>query len=110
MAAQDFELFVLEEALKNLCHIYEQYVRLYRPVVEALLEGSELQLAEGISGFVILKDSLTKLEFKITELVKLLETLIHDDNDLLEIMLTERAAAEERGTTLDHSLHSVVEL
>jgi len=107
-----FELEVLESALRDVTERCQRRVCIYRPLVETLLAGGEdLEAAEsGLHRVVILKDSLSSFELEVNDLVTLLSELINNDEDMLDIMITERSEAERKGAALDATLHSNVEL
>jgi len=57
-----------------------------------------------------IKDSLQEFEMNIKSVLSCLKQLLESDEDLLALLLTEKALAKEKGTALNHNLHEHVEL
>ena len=64
-----FELFVLEELLREMCDVYDRRLILYRPLVSSLLKEVEVasDAMEGVHKLVPLSDALYEFEMLIKE-------------------------------------------
>jgi len=62
-----FELFVLEELLREMCDVYDRRMILYRPLVASLLKEVESasDAIEGVHKLVPLSDALYEFEILI---------------------------------------------
>eukprot|EP00904_Undaria_pinnatifida_P005987 jgi/Undpi1/2518/HiC_scaffold_13.g05897.m1 len=109
-----FELAMLEAMLQEVCTSYHRRAH----VVRRLMEHG-LRAKESTSPFtpnrvehyrvVPLKLALKQLELKLSQTRDCLEELMHSDEDMLGLLLTEKKELEE-GEILDPHRHSVVEL
>jgi len=110
--ASSFELIVLEEALREVWETYEQRMRLYRLLGHSLLsDGTDLLLNQGaLRRRLILKDSVSNFELAVSDLLKVLENLIRDDEDMNGLLLSARDDALVRGESVDLDAHEGVEL
>lgn len=107
-----FELVFLEEVLRDVCDTFNRRIRLYEPIVDSLLSrvSNEVFSDSGVHSLVPIKDSLQEFEIHVKSGLDCLTHLLDNDEDMLGLLLTEKAAALEKGQDLHHHLHESVEL
>lgn len=106
-ATAPFELTVLEEALHEMCETYAQRARIHRPLVEDLLSGGVVEM---LPRLVLLKDALSNFELAISDFEQTLNRLIHNEEDMFNILISRHAAARKSGIPLEGGAHDEVEL
>ena len=109
---QHFELVLLEEVLKEVCDTWSRRVKLYKSVVEGFLfsVSDSMHAEHNMHRLVPLKDSLQSFEGDINGAIKCLEDLLDNDDDMVDLLLTEKFTASKQGNSVDPRLHEVVEL
>jgi len=111
-ADDDFELIFLEEILREANDVWRRRLQLYEPMVDSLLDdtvASSQQFEAEVRRIAPLKDSLRSFELHVSQNLNALKELMNDDELMLGLLLTERAAAKKRMEILDPSLHSAIE-
>jgi Mg2+ and Co2+ transporter CorA len=106
------ELIFLEEVLRSSVECFNRRLRLYDPIVEAFLESvnNEVYSDTGVHQLVPLKDSLQSFEMDVKQCLDCLTHLLADDQEMLALLLTEQAKANETGQMVALDRHQHVEL
>lgn len=106
------ELIFLEEVLQHSVEAFNRRLRLYDPIVNSFLDSvaNEVYSDTGTHALVPLKDSLQSFEMHVKQCLECLTELLDDDEEMLGLLLTERAKAEETGQAVDFQRHQHVEL
>eukprot|EP00797_Seminavis_robusta_P007016 Sro1478_g276020.1 inner membrane magnesium transporter MRS2 (461) ;mRNA; r:8312-9694 len=106
------ELIFLEEVLRYSVESFARRLRLYDPIVHAFLDSvaHEVYSDTGVHQLVPLKDSLQSFEMHVKQCLECLTQLLEDDEEMLALLLTEQANADETGKAVDHRRHQHVEL
>lgn len=111
-----FELVVLEAALFEVTRGYQQRVRVYRPVVRALLSGlgSSAQAVQsvdrGLRRVMILKESLSDFQLEVRDVLQTMTDILENDEDMMGLLLTRLKEARASGEFVDNALHVEVEV
>ena len=107
-----FELIMLEEILRDVCNTYNRRVRIYEPIVNNVLEHISTQDLSDSAAYrlVPVKDSLQSFEMKVKSNLTCLTDFLDNDEDMVQILLTETIAAKKRGERLEIHQHESVEL
>uniref|UniRef100_A0A7S2XT73 Magnesium transporter n=1 Tax=Attheya septentrionalis TaxID=420275 RepID=A0A7S2XT73_9STRA len=107
-----FELVFIEEVLCEVCSSFNRRIRLYEPIVDSLLSrvSNEVLSESGVHRLVPVKDSLQEFEMVVKQAVECLSHLLHSDEDMVELMLTEKIHAQRDGIEVDVDKHTHVEL
>lgn len=73
------------------------------PIVDSFLDkvSSEVYSDTGVHLLVPLKDSLQAFEIQVRQSVDCLASLLNNDETMLDLLLTEQAAAEQTGSEVD---------
>ena len=97
------ELLFLDEVLRDTVDAFSRRLSLYEPIVENFLNkvSDEVYSDTGVHLLVPLKDSLQSFEIQVKQSVECLATLLNNDDAMLDLLLTEQAAAEKRGSQVD---------
>ena len=103
-----FELFCIEDVLKSTCDVYERRVILFSPLVDNLMQqmDKEADAYAGIDRLLPIRDALQQFEIDVKETQDCLTTLLANDDDMAQLMLSENTV---RGS-VDITRHVVVEL
>ncbi|KAL3937487.1 MAG: hypothetical protein SGBAC_007424 [Bacillariaceae sp.] len=107
------ELVFLEVVLKDTVDTYFRRIALFEPIVEGFLTrvGEEVFSEQGaVQQLVPLKDSLQSFEMEVKKSLECLESLLNDDEEMIQLLLTEQAAAAESGVPVNLERHQNVEL
>jgi magnesium transporter len=112
LTAEPNELIFLEQVLRDTMEAYNRRLRLFEPIVDSFLDKvqNEVYSDTGVHQLVPLKDSLQSFEISVKQNLECLTELLNNDQEMLDILLTEQAAAKAAGTTIDFSRHEHVEL
>ncbi|KAK1749185.1 hypothetical protein QTG54_001124 [Skeletonema marinoi] len=96
----NFELNMVEEIIREVCTMYLRRVRLYEPIVNSLMvrAANEAFSPSGLHKLVPVKDSLQRFD------------LLSNDEDMISLLLTEKANAKARNEVLPVESHEKVEL
>ena len=107
-----FELVFLEEVLRETCDAFNRRIRLYEPIVDSFVDrvANEVFSDSGVHQLVPIKDSLQSFEIHVKQSLECLTNLLSNDDDMLELLLTEQAEADTKGEVLSHERHEDVEL
>ena len=108
----DFEIVFVEEILRHTCDTFFRRLRVYDPIVDSLMTkvDEEIFSVTGVQHLVPLKDSLQEFEMVVSQCLDCLKGVLESDEDMLGLLLTERAAAESKGVELENVMHEEVEL
>ncbi|CAJ1968864.1 unnamed protein product [Cylindrotheca closterium] len=107
------ELIFLEAVLKDTVDTYFRRIALFEPIVEGFLTrvGEEVFSEQGgVQQLVPLKDSLQSFEMEVKKSLECLESLLNDDEEMIQLLLTEQAAAIDSGVPVDLERHQNVEM
>jgi len=105
-----FELVFIEEILRDACNTFDLRLKVLEPIVESSLSEISVIDTMEVHHLIPLKDTLQELEIEVKQSLKCLTDFLNDDQELLSLLLTETAAANQRGVPLDISRHVKVEL
>lgn len=97
------ELLFLDEVLRDTVDAFSRRLQLYEPIVDSSLDrvAHELYSDTGVHQLVPLKDSLQSFEIQVRQSVDCLAGLLNDDETMLDMLLTEQAAAQKSGSSVD---------
>lgn len=106
------ELIFLEEVLRDSMDAYNRRLRLFEPIVDSFLDrvANEVYSDTGVHQLVPLKDSLQSFEIQVKQALDCLTELLNNDQDMLDLLLTEQADAARTGKPVDFLRHEHVEL
>ena len=106
------ELVFLEDVLRETCDAFNRRVRVYEPIVDSFVDrvSNEVFSDTGVHQLVPIKDSLQSFEIHVKQSLECLTQLLNNDDDMLQLMLTEQREAEARGEQVSHERHEDVEL
>ena len=117
---EGFELLALEGILSNVATKYSRRVACFGPMIASLLDelrNSESPLNDSNAGAAILtrilpiRNTLSHYERSSEGLLRVLERLLNDDEDMSLMMLTDRQKEGLKGeTTFDVERHEPIEL
>ena len=98
------ELLFLDEVLRDTVDAFSRRLRLYEPIVDNFLlkVADELYSDTGVHQLVPLKDSLQSFEIQVRQSVDCLASLLNNDETMLDMLLTEQAAAKKNRSLVDH--------
>lgn len=115
-ANDPFEILFLEQILFSVSATWSRRILLYKPIIDELsvramgTDAYNVQSGVNIQRLSVLKDSLQNFEMQVSQALDCLTTLLNDDDDMVNLLLTAKAAAEEKGTDMDVEMHESVEL
>ncbi len=106
------ELVFLEEALRETCDAFDRRVAVYEPIVDSFVDrvANEVFSDAGVHQLVPIKDSLQSFKIHVKQSLECLTALLENDEDMLQLLLTEQRQAEARGETVSPERHEDVEL
>ena len=106
------ELIFLEKALQDTVESYQRRLRIFEPIVDNFLDrvNNEVYSDTGVHQLVPLKDSLQSFEIQVKQSLECLTHLLNNDDEMLELLLTEQEEAHKSGETVAFSRHEHVEL
>ena len=105
-----FELVFIEEILRDACNTFDLRLKVLEPIVESSLSDITLTETMEANHLIPIKDSLQEFEIEVKQSLKCLTDFLNDDEELLSLLLTEKAVANNQGTSLHISQHAKVEL
>ncbi|KAL7551973.1 hypothetical protein ACHAWF_015187 [Thalassiosira exigua] len=107
-----FELDMVEQIIKEVCTMYGRRIRLYEPIVNSLMARvtNEAFSPSGLHKLVPLKDSLQRFEMNVKGALRCITDLLGSEEDMLDLLLTEKALAKSENQTLELDMHEDVEL
>jgi magnesium transporter len=107
-----FEVNVAEEIVREVCNMYSRRIHLYEPIVNSLMDRvtHEATSPAGLHKLVPLKDSLQRFEMNVKGALKCITDLLSNDQDMVDLLLTEKAIAKSEDRTLPIELHGTVEM
>ena len=86
---QDFEHVILESALENVVHKFRRHLRIKKPALEMLLQQIEQDPeTHGLKRLLAVKKSLLEFEQRVEHVVKVVQHLLADNEDLIDLYLT----------------------
>ncbi|KAL7551553.1 hypothetical protein ACHAWF_014743 [Thalassiosira exigua] len=108
----DFEIIFIEEVIRETCDSFYRRLRIYEPIVSNLMSkvDQEVFSTSGVQHLVPLKDSLQQFEMVVSQCLECLQNMLKNDEDMLGLLLTKRAEADNNGKELSQDLHEEVEL
>lgn len=106
------ELVFLEDVLRETCDAFDRRVAVYEPIVDSFVNkiSNEVLTHTGVHQLVPIKDSLQSFEIHVKQSLDCLTTLLNNDEDMLQLLLTEQREAQARGEQVSHESHEDVEL
>ncbi len=107
-----FEVIMIEEIVREVCTMYRRRIHLYEPIVNSLMDrvASEAISPSGLHKLVPLKDSLQRFEMNVKGALRCITDLLSNDQDMVDLLLTEKAIAKSENRTLPIELHGNVEM
>lgn len=108
----NFEIDVVEEIVREVCTMYSRRIHLYEPIVNSLMDRvtNEAFSPSGLHRLVPVKDSLQHFEMNVKGALRCITNLLSSDEDMVGLLLTEKAIAKAENRTLPIELHGEVEL
>ena len=108
---QPFECIALEAILDSMCRDHRNRESLLAPLVDSLLQqlSSRRVDPEVLQRLLPMKDSLSQFEIETTMFRDALSELMNNDEDMLEMLLSEKRRLAP-GTLPSHEKHVAVEL
>lgn len=105
LTADPPELLFLDEVLRDTVDSFSRRLRLYEPIVDSFLDkvAHEVYSDTGVHALVPLQDSLRSFEIQVRQSVDCLTSLLNNDETMLDLLVTEQAAASESGSEVDFS-------
>jgi len=89
MRDQDFEFIILESALDNIVSKFKRHLKIKRPALDMLLQQIELQPeTTGLKRLLAVKKSLLEFEQRVEHLMKVVQQLMADKEDMVDLYLT----------------------
>lgn len=107
-----FELDVVEQIMSSVCTAYSRRTRLYEPIVNSLMDrvANEAYSPSGLNKLLPVKDSLQHFEMNVKGAHRCIAELLSNDEDMLGLLLTERAVCMQSKTDLPMESHEKVEM
>eukprot|EP00580_Thalassiosira_gravida_P011548 CAMPEP_0201649052 /NCGR_PEP_ID=MMETSP0493-20130528/38696_1 /ASSEMBLY_ACC=CAM_ASM_000838 /TAXON_ID=420259 /ORGANISM="Thalassiosira gravida, Strain GMp14c1" /LENGTH=133 /DNA_ID=CAMNT_0048124837 /DNA_START=62 /DNA_END=460 /DNA_ORIENTATION=- len=92
--------------------MYSRRLRLYEPIVNSLMDRvtNEAFSPAGLHKLVPVKDSLQHFEMNVKGALGCITDLLSNDEDMLDLLLTEKALAKRNGQTLPLESHERAEI
>jgi len=106
------ELVFLENVFREKVDCFQRRFQLYQPIVDSFLNKADGEVFSdtGVHQLIPLKDSIQSFEMEVKEHLQCLKDLLDDDEQMLGLLLAEKAAAQESGKEVEFSRHEHVEL
>ena len=106
------EFLFLEAVLQDTVDTYSRRIKVLEPIVENFLDrvAHEVFSDAGVHQLAPLKDSLQSFELQVKQALQCLTELLNDDDEMLNLLLTEQAQALQSGRPVPHHRHQHVEL
>jgi magnesium transporter len=103
---------MVEEIVREVCTMYSRRIHLYEPIVNSLMDrvSHEAISPSGLHKLVPLKDSLQRFEMNVKGALRCITDLLSNDQDMVDLLLTEKAIAKSENRTLPIELHGTVEM
>ena len=110
--AEPPELIFLEGVLRDTVETFTRRIRLMEPIVEDFVDRASEQVfsEQGVAHLAPLKDALQNFELTVKQSVDCLTELLNDDDEMLNLLLTEQAHAKSTGTEVEFDRHQHVDL
>lgn len=107
-----FEIDMVEQIVREVCTMYSRRIRLYEPIVNSLMDRvmNEAFSSSGLHKLVPVKDSLQHFEMNVKGALHCITDLLENDEDMLDLLLTEKAIAKSENRTLPLKKHEGVEM
>lgn len=87
---QEFEHVILESALENVVNKFRRHLRIKKPALEMLLQQIEQDPeTHGLKRLLAVKKSLLEFEQRVEHVIKVVQHLLTDNEDLINLYLTE---------------------
>ena len=106
----DFEMQVVERMLQASCDSFERRYVIYERMLQHLASDDESNDAYKLQRLVPVRDSLQQFSMEINETREVLLTLLDNEQDMLDLLLSKRQLAARDSKKLDLELHDEVEL
>jgi Mg2+ and Co2+ transporter CorA len=112
LEGESYELVFLEEVLRNTIDSFYRRLRIFDPIVDSFLDRvtNEVYSDTGVHQLVPLKDSLQAFEIQVRQCLDCLTAILNDDEQMLNLLLSEHAQAKKAGKQVEFSRHEHVEL
>lgn len=111
--AEPRELIFLEKVLRDTVELYHRRLRIFDPIVDSLLDRVDnndiISPDTGVHQLGPLKDALQSFDIQVRQSQECLEDLLNNDDEMLDLLLTERQAADQSGRPVDFERHEHVE-
>jgi len=109
---QQFEIDMVEHIIREVTTMYSRRLRLYEPIVNSLMDRvtNEAFSPSGLHKLVPVKDSLQHFEMNVKGALGCITDLLSNDEDMLDLLLTEKALAKQNGETLPLESHEHAEI
>ena len=106
------ELVFLEHVLKDTVDSFQRRLRWLEPIVDSFLEkvADEIYSDTGVHLLVPLKDALQAFDIVVKKNLDCITELLNNDDEMLDLLLTEQASAHKTGSQVEFSRHEHVEL
>jgi magnesium transporter len=106
------ELIFLETVLKDTVDTYFRRIQLFEPIVDDFVSrvANEVFSDSGVHQLVPLKDSLQSFELQVKQSLQCLEGLLNNDEEMLDLLVTEQVEARQSGIPVDIKRHQHVEM
>mmetsp|Transcript_976 Transcript_976/g.2038 ORF Transcript_976/g.2038 Transcript_976/m.2038 type:complete len:553 (-) Transcript_976:1887-3545(-) len=107
-----FEIDMVEQIIQEVCTMYSRRISLYEPIVNSLMDRvtNEAFSPSGLHKLVPVKDSLQHFEMNVKGALHCITDLLSNDEDMLDLLLTEKAIAKSENRTLPIESHESVEM
>ena len=107
-----FEIDMVEQIVREVCTMYSRRIRLYEPIVNSLMDRvtNEAFSPSGLHKLVPVKDSLQHFEMNVKGALHCITELLENDDDMIGLLLSEKAVARSENREVPHELHENVEM
>lgn len=107
-----FEIDMVEQIVREVCRMYGRRIQLYEPIVNSLMDRvtNEAFSPSGLHKLVPVKDSLQHFEMNVKGALDCITDLLSNDEDMLALLLTEKARAKAEHRILPMERHEGVEM
>ena len=109
--APDFEMKVVEKMLQECCESFDRRYLIFHRMLEYFFSHEEEANADATSllRLVPLRDALQGFIMEINQTREALLTLLDNEDDMLDLLLSKKARAHEQGVAMLRELHDEVE-